>query len=324
MDSGGPGDEAPGSGGRAAIPRSPRGRRTEEPARPFAARWLEEWARTGSSTRRLLRDGGLTDSPSSSARLAMGEVERLAARDVGPDRASHTSPGRFGTMYADAAQRGASRVQPVLEPRGCRRPRERRRPGRRALEEFRRSLEACAVLGGYGREMQGDDRASRPGPVCARASFQALQVGGRRGRRDHHRASPASCDGTTGPAEERQGADGRLSASGAGAWMMCRAGPDRRSCSTRPRGQSARSKGTHGWRLAEGPRLRHGSEACPLARPAGTSAPPSCSSSGSTTSPSQSSSAIPMVAPWSWPATDIHPRRPRGSGYWPRSASTTP
>jgi integrase len=126
-------------------------RATEETCASFAERWLEEWQRPGSSTRRQYRDA--------SKRFAehfgptpLGEVERLSARTWAlsvPRYISRT----IRTMYEDGRNIGLVEHNPFSNLRlpTAERTEQITAP---SMDEYRALLEACTVLGGYGKEFR--------------------------------------------------------------------------------------------------------------------------------------------------------------------------
>ena len=126
-------------------------RRTEETCASFAERWLEEWPRPGSSTRRNYAKA-VDRFVQRFGPTPLGEVDRLSARTWAlsvPRYVSRT----VRTMYADAANVGLVDSNPLTNLRlpAVERTRQAQPPN---MEQFRRSLEACTVLGGYGTEMK--------------------------------------------------------------------------------------------------------------------------------------------------------------------------
>jgi integrase len=126
-------------------------RRTEETCASFAERWLEEWSRPGSSTRRnyakAVRCFAQHFGPT-----PLGEVRRFEARTWAlsvPRYVSRT----IRTMYADAANVGLVDSNPFTN---LRLPATERRGSITAptMEQYRTLLDACLVLGGYGPEFR--------------------------------------------------------------------------------------------------------------------------------------------------------------------------
>ena len=125
-------------------------RRTEETCTSFASRWLEEWPRPAVSTRRTYADAAKRFAEEF-ASTPLGDVERLSARTWAltvPRGVSRV----IGIMFEDARNIGLveanpfSRLKlpqvttaPIIPP---------------SMDEYRRLLEACTVLGGYGPEFR--------------------------------------------------------------------------------------------------------------------------------------------------------------------------
>jgi integrase len=126
-------------------------RRTEETCASFAERWLEEWPRAAASTRRNYADAARRFAEEFGP-TPLADVERLSARAWAltvPRGISRV----VGIMYEDARNIGLvesnpfSRLSlPPAERRGTITP--------PTMEEYRRLLEACTVLGGYGPEFR--------------------------------------------------------------------------------------------------------------------------------------------------------------------------
>jgi len=120
-------------------------RRTDETCASFAKRWLEEWPRRASSTRR-----NYTEAANQFAEhfgpTPLGEVERLSARTWAltvPRYVSRT----IGTMYEDARNVGLVELNPFTDLRLPVTARaEKIQPP--TLDEFRRLIAGCTVLGG--------------------------------------------------------------------------------------------------------------------------------------------------------------------------------
>ena len=185
-----------------------------------ARRTLADQAQAQEAERRH-RDACWPASPTRPARVrralaggvaAAGGATRTQLRGCGGRFSEHFGPTPLGEVerlsartWALSVPRGVSRViatctrtpgtsawsrQPVLEPAA---PGYREDPGVTApsLEEYRRLLAACTVLGGYGAEFRALIQFAA-GPGFARASFQALQLGRRRRGHDHGSSARAS------------------------------------------------------------------------------------------------------------------------------------
>jgi integrase len=126
-------------------------RRTDQTCASFAERWLEEWPRPESSTRRQYSRAAkrfadhFADTP-------LGEVERLSARTWAlsvPRSVSRV----VGTMYEDARNVGLVDANPftnlrlpVTEKRATIVP--------PTMDEYRALVDACPILGGYAAEFR--------------------------------------------------------------------------------------------------------------------------------------------------------------------------
>jgi integrase len=126
-------------------------RRTEETCASFAERWLEEWPRPGSSTRRQYRDAVKQFAEHFGPTL-LGDVERLSARTWAlsvPRYVSRT----VRTMYEDARNVGLVEDNPFSNLRlpTAERTEQIKAP---SMDEYRALLEACTVLNGYGPEFR--------------------------------------------------------------------------------------------------------------------------------------------------------------------------
>lgn len=126
-------------------------RRTRETCASFAERWLREWPRPAASTRRhyayaigrFAQDFGPTE---------LQDVERLSARTWAlgvPRNISRV----VGIMYEDARNVGLVEHNPFSNLRlpASERTQEIHPP---TLDEYRQLLDACTVLGGYGKEFR--------------------------------------------------------------------------------------------------------------------------------------------------------------------------
>ena len=126
-------------------------RRTDETCASFAERWLrsgrDRSLLRASSTR--MRPGA---SPLTSAPTPLGEVERLSARTWALGVPRNLSK-IIGTMYEDARNVGIVESNPFSNLRlpVTEKTEEIHPP---TLDEYRRLLDACAVLGGYGAEFR--------------------------------------------------------------------------------------------------------------------------------------------------------------------------
>ena len=126
-------------------------RRTDETCASFVDRWLEEWPRPESSTRRQYERAAkrfadhFADTP-------LGEIERLSARTWAlsvPRSISRV----IGTMYEDARNVGLVDANPftnlrlpVTEKKATIVP--------PTMDEYGALLDACPILGGYAREFR--------------------------------------------------------------------------------------------------------------------------------------------------------------------------
>jgi integrase len=126
-------------------------RRTEETCASFAERWLEEWPRAATSTKRNYAEAAKRFAEHFGP-TPLGDVERLSARTwaLSVPRYVHRT---IRTMYSDAANVGLVDSNPFSNLRlpTTERTEQIRAP---SLEEYRQALEACTVLGGYGREFR--------------------------------------------------------------------------------------------------------------------------------------------------------------------------
>jgi integrase len=126
-------------------------RRTEETCASFAERWLSEWPRPGSSTQRQYRDAARRFAEQFGS-TPLGELERVSARSWAlsvPRYISRT----IRTMYEDARNVGLVEQNPFANLRlpALERTEQVVAP---TLEEYRRILDSCPALGGYGPEMR--------------------------------------------------------------------------------------------------------------------------------------------------------------------------
>jgi integrase len=126
-------------------------RRTEETCASFAERWVEEWPRPGSSTRRQYRDAARRFADHFGP-TPLGALERLSARTWAlsvPRYVSRT----IGTMYEDARNVGLVEANPFSNLRlpTAERTAQITAP---SMDEYRRCIEATTVLGGYGPEFR--------------------------------------------------------------------------------------------------------------------------------------------------------------------------
>lgn len=126
-------------------------RRTEETCASFAERWLDEWPRPSPGTRETYRRAARRFAEHFGP-TPLGEVERLSARTWALQVPRNISKP-ISTMYEDARNVGlietnpfsnlrlpvTEKTQDVLPP---------------SLDEYRRLVAACTVLGGYGPEFR--------------------------------------------------------------------------------------------------------------------------------------------------------------------------
>lgn len=126
-------------------------RRSSETCASFADRWLEEWPRAASSTRKLYEQAARRFSAEFGS-TPLGEVERLSARSwaLGVPR---TLSKIVGTMYEDARNIGLVETNPFSNLRlpASEKTAEVAPP---SIEEFHQLLNACMVLGGFSAEFR--------------------------------------------------------------------------------------------------------------------------------------------------------------------------
>jgi integrase len=128
-----------------------RRRVTDETCASFADRWLEEWPRPAEATRRQYRDAAKRFADHFGS-TPLGEVERLSARTW-----ALTTPryviAAVRAMYEDARNVGLVEHNPFTALRlpPVRRGRQITAP---TMEQYRKILNACTVLGGYGPEFR--------------------------------------------------------------------------------------------------------------------------------------------------------------------------
>jgi integrase len=126
-------------------------RRSEETCASFAERWLEEWPRRAASTRRSYAEGARRFAEKFGS-TPLADVDRLSAR-----KWALTVPRGISDvvriMYGDAWNIGLVESNPFERLRlpASERTRTTTAP---TLDEYRRLLEACTVLGGYGPEFK--------------------------------------------------------------------------------------------------------------------------------------------------------------------------
>ena len=121
--------------------------RVDETCAAFAERWLREWPRPASSTRRMYAYAiGRFSADFGPTKL--GDVERLSARTWALSVPRDVSR-IVGIMYEDARNIGLVDSNPFSNLRlpPSEKTEEVHPP---SLEEYRQLLEACTVLGGYG------------------------------------------------------------------------------------------------------------------------------------------------------------------------------
>lgn len=125
-------------------------RRTDETCASFADRWVEEWPRPAESTRRTYADAakrfGEQFGPT-----PLGEVERLSARTWALSQPRGISRV-IGIMYEDARNVGIVESNPFSNLRLPIVERTDIVPP--TMEEYRALLDACTVLGTYGKEFK--------------------------------------------------------------------------------------------------------------------------------------------------------------------------
>jgi integrase len=117
----------------------------------FADRWLEEWPRPEASTRTLYAQAARRFADHFGPTM-LNEVERISARSWALGVPRNISK-IIGTMYEDARNVGLVESNPFSNLRlpKTERTAEVAPP---TLEEFRRLLNACIVLGGYAAEFR--------------------------------------------------------------------------------------------------------------------------------------------------------------------------
>ena len=126
-------------------------RRTDETCASFAERWLVEWPRPEPSTRQLYAQAARRFAAEFGP-TPLGEVERLSARTWALGVPRNLSK-IIGTMYEDARNVGIVEANPFSNLRlpVTEKTEEIHPP---TLDEYRRLLDACGVLGGYGPEFR--------------------------------------------------------------------------------------------------------------------------------------------------------------------------
>jgi integrase len=126
-------------------------RRTDETCASFAERWLVEWPRPEASTRQLYRQAAHRFAEQFGS-TPLGEVERLSARTWALGVPRNLSK-IIGTMYEDARNIGLVDTNPFANLRlPVTEKTEDVHPP--SLDEYRRLLDACSVLGGYAAEFR--------------------------------------------------------------------------------------------------------------------------------------------------------------------------
>lgn len=125
--------------------------RTNETCASFAERWLVEWPRPEPSTRQLYAQAARRFVAEFGA-TPLGEVERLSARTWALGVPRNLSK-IIGTMYEDARNVGIVESNPFSNLRlpVTEKTEEAHPP---TLDEYRRLLDVCGVLGGYGAEFR--------------------------------------------------------------------------------------------------------------------------------------------------------------------------
>ena len=126
-------------------------RRTEETCASFAERWLEEWPRPAASTRRAYAYA-MRRFTEEFGPTPLGDVERFSARSWALGAPRNVSRV-VGIMYEDARNIGLVESNPFSN---LRLPQTERTEAVHppSLDEYRRLLDACTVLGGYGSEFK--------------------------------------------------------------------------------------------------------------------------------------------------------------------------
>jgi integrase len=125
--------------------------RTQETCASFAERWLQEWPRPATATRRQYRDAAKRFADHFGP-TRLDEVERLSARTWALETPRYVIAA-VRAMYEDARNVGIVEHNPFSS---LRLPQTER--GRQivapTLEQYREILQACTVLGGYGAEFR--------------------------------------------------------------------------------------------------------------------------------------------------------------------------
>jgi integrase len=126
-------------------------RRHSETCASFAERWLAEWPRPQASTRQLYAQAARRFAAEFGS-TSLGEVERLSARSWALGVPRNLSK-IIGTMYEDARNVGLVEANPFSNLRlpATEKTEEIQAP---TMDEYRRLLDACAVLGGHGAEFR--------------------------------------------------------------------------------------------------------------------------------------------------------------------------
>jgi integrase len=289
-------------------------RQTEETCASFAERWLKEWPRPAASTRRsyayAMRRFTEVFGPT-----RLDDVERFSARSWAlgvPRNVSRV----VGIMYEDARNIDLVKSNPFSNLRlpQAERTEEVHPP---SLDEYRRLLDACTVLGGYGLEFRA---------MITFSAWTGMRAG------ELHGLEWDDLDGEVIHIRRARRRDGSLGPPKNGKARTIAYLPPARVLEQIPRRpdgfvfHSTRgnplAQGSHHytWRVVRAasgiPGEREGETSRTSAgTTCATSAPRSCSSSVSITSRSASSSVTRTAALWSWPATAIPRRMVRGSGY---------
>lgn len=126
-------------------------RRSEETCASFAERWLEEWPRKASASRKLYGEAARRFAAEFGS-TKLGEVERLSARSWALSVPRNYSK-IIGTMYEDARNVGLVEVNPFSNLRlPATEKTEQISPP--SLEEFHALLAGCMALGGYSTEFR--------------------------------------------------------------------------------------------------------------------------------------------------------------------------
>ncbi len=289
-------------------------RRTNETCASFADRWLVEWPRPQASTRQLYAQAARRFAAEFGA-TPLGEVERLSARTWALGVPRNLSK-IIGTMYEDARNVGIVESNPFSNLRlpATEKTEEIQPP---TLDEYRRLLDACEVLGDYGPEFRA---------MIQFAAWTGIRAG------ELHALQWDDVESDDLWVRRSRKTDGSIGLPKNGRERKIALLPPAQVLDEVPRRpdpfifHTARGeplqKGNHHYywrtvRAASG--IRQSAQSMGYRTSAGTtsatSAPRSCSRWVSTTSSSPSSSATRMAARSSCRATDTRRKKPPASGY---------